>query len=596
MNPQRYERWNDIDWTYVQLVTFKLQKRIFRASKRGEVEQVKKLQRLLINGFLPKLLAVHTVTTINQGKNTAGIDRRKKLNDEEKWELAMSLGMNYEAKPTRRVWIDKPGKKEKRPLGIPIMEDRARQALVKLALEPEWEAKFEENSYGFRKGRSCHDAIAMIFNSLKIPKYCLDADIAGCFDNINHSYLLNKLNTSTSIRRQVKAWLKSGVIDGKTFTSTTQGTPQGGVLSPLLANIALHGMEDYIKDKILEEFPRQYTTTGRRMGKESTRMRLSFIRYADDFVIMHPLKEVVERTKALIDTWLKDIGLQLKDSKTKIVHTLNNHEQHEPGFDFLGFNVRHYSVGKHNRNRYGKHKLLIKPSKEKIQTHYRKIKEIVHKSTHLSVKALCSKLNPIIKGWANYYKYVVSSQVFRDLDNRLYDLQWIWSKRKHPKSGLKFLKRKYFTSIDGTWRLSYRENGEINHVEAYRSTKVQERFVKVKGDRTPFDGDWVYWSQRLIKYPGIDNLTATLLKRQSGKCTECGKYISQEDNIQRDRIIPLALGGKNKLDNMQVIHKQCHIEKTKKDLIEINKNRKEGNTIISTKERKKRYRNNYVFG
>lgn len=611
MNPQRYENWNSVDWTQVQSGIFKLQKRIFRASERGDIAQVRNLQKLLLKSFFAKLLSVRLVSQINLGKNTAGIDGVKKLSDEEKWKLAKNLDINYSASPTKRVWIDrergsrlesisnrgvdKPGRKEKRPLGIPVMQDRARQALVKLALEPEWEAKFEENSYGFRKGRSCHDAIAMIYISLRNPKYCLDADIAGCFDNINHQALLEKLNTTPLIRRQVKAWLKSGVMDDKTFLKTTQGTPQGGILSPLLANIALHGMENFIKDKILEEFPRQYTTTGKRLAKVAARRTLCVIRYADDFVIMHNQLEVVQRAQELIRSWLENMGLQLKDSKTKIIHTLKEHDQQQPGFDFLGFNIRHYPVGIHNSNKYGNHKLLIKPSKDKIMAHYHKIKQIVHKSYNLSAKALIGKLNPIIRGWANYYQYVVSSQVFRDLDDKLYNLQWIWSKKKHPKKGVKSLKLKYFISKDATWRLSYLENDKRYYLCTYRSVKVNQRFVKVKGTKSPYDGDWAYWSERMAQYPGIDPLTSGLIKKQKGKCPECGKYITQEDHIQRDHTIPVALGGNRDKSNLQVIHYHCHLKKTQIDLKAIHRNRSEGKPIRTTLDRKKRYRNNYVF-
>jgi len=235
--------WKDIPWRKVERVVFKLQKRIFQASQREDVRAVRKLQKTLINSWSAKVLAVRRVTQDNQGKKTAGIDGVKSLTPKQRLELVNRLRLNQKAKPTRRVWIPKPGREEKRPLGIPTMHDRAIQALVKAALEPEWEARFEPNSYGFRPGRSCHDAIGAIFNAIRYKaKYVLDADIAQCFDRINHDALISKLNTSPTIRRQIKAWLKSGVIDWsnyanrqKGYNPTEEGTPQGGVVSPLLA-------------------------------------------------------------------------------------------------------------------------------------------------------------------------------------------------------------------------------------------------------------------------------------------------------------------------------------------------------------------------
>jgi len=248
--------WDIVPWRKFEVAVFKLQKRIYQASRRGDVKAVHKLQRLLMKSRSAVFLAVYRVTQENRGKHTAGIDGLASLTDLQKMQLAeeiLNSPMQPTASPLHRVWIPKPGKDEKRPLGIPVMEDRARQALVKLALEPEWEAKFEPNSYGFRPGRSCHDAIEAIYRNIRlVPKYVLDADIAKCFDRIDHEALLEKLGTFPSLRRVVKAWLKAGVLDGEEMFPTSEGTPQGGVVSPLLANIALHGLETVVR----EAFPR----------------------------------------------------------------------------------------------------------------------------------------------------------------------------------------------------------------------------------------------------------------------------------------------------------------------------------------------------
>ncbi len=367
--------WNTINWKQLERRVYKIQKRIYLASARGDVKVVRGLQKVLMKSWSAKALATRRVTQDNQGKKTAGIDGVKALSPSERMELVEELKLGSKPKPTRRVWIDKPGRDEKRPLGIPTMYDRALQALVKLALEPEWEAKFEPNSYGFRPGRSCHDAIGAIFSSIKFkPKFVLDADIAKCFDKINHQALLKKLNTHPKLRRQIKAWLKAGVIDNKVLFPTEDGTPQGGVISPLLANIALHGMEE-----ILKEYASKLPGKG---GKASKAQAISIIRYADDFVILHENLTVVEQCREILVKWLSEMGLELKPSKTRLAHTLCEYQSEKPGFDFLGFNVRQHSVGKYNSGitSHGKilgFKTIITPSIKSVKNHYEKISSTI---------------------------------------------------------------------------------------------------------------------------------------------------------------------------------------------------------------------------
>jgi len=318
-------KWQDLPWKKIQHQVFKLQKRIYQASKRGDIKTVHKLQRLLIKSWYARCLAVRRVTQDNRGKNTAGVDGVKSLNPQQRLKLVQTLKLSGKAPPTRRVWIPKPGKSEKRPLGIPTIISRAEQALALLALEPEWEAQFEPNSYGFRPGRSCHDAIEAIFNAIcHKAKYILDADIAKCFDRIEHKALLDKLQTFPMMRRAIRAWLKAGVVDGEELFPTNEGTPQGGVASPLLANIALHGLET----AIVKAHP-----------------KAKIVRYADDLVVLHENLQTIEDAKQTVSNWLAGIGLELKPSKTRITHSLNEHEG-KVGFEFLGFHIRQYRVGK----------------------------------------------------------------------------------------------------------------------------------------------------------------------------------------------------------------------------------------------------------
>jgi RNA-directed DNA polymerase len=307
------------------------------------------------------------VSQDNQGKKTAGVDGIKSLTPDQRLDLVNQLRLSGRAKPTRRVWIPKPGcEGEKRPLGIPTMSDRALQALVKLALEPEWEARFESNSYGFRPGRGCHDAIEAIYNGTFLKaKYVLDADISKCFDQINQEKLLAKLNTFPMLRRQIQAWLKSGVMDAGQWFATSAGTPQGGVISPLLANIALHGMEERIK----QAFPRWDAKRGGHCQVPH------LIRYADDLVVLHADLTIVQPCQQMLSEWLTQRGLTLHPSKTRITHTLNPHDG-SVGFDFLGFTVRQFPAGKYHtaHNAYGTplgFKTLIQPSSRSIQRHHR---------------------------------------------------------------------------------------------------------------------------------------------------------------------------------------------------------------------------------
>lgn len=561
--------WKDINWQKAERCTFKLQKRIFKASQRGDVKLVHKLQRLLLNSWHSKLLATRRVSQDNQGKKTAGVDGVKSLTPKQRMALASNLKLGKKAKPTRRVWIPKPNTEEKRPLGIPTINERAKQALVKLALEPEWEAKFEANSYGFRPARSAHDAIEAIYSSInKKPKYVLDADISKCFDKINHEQLLTKLQTYPSLRRQVKTWLKSGVMDGNELFPTEEGTPQGGVISPLLANIALHGMEEKVLQYASEQ--KWKYPNGVAMAKRDKKQSISLIRYADDFIILHENLEVILDCQKIIEEWLAEIGLKLNSHKTKISHTVNNHDGNV-GFDFLGFNIRQYKVSKHHgaKNRLGIQlgiKTLIKPSAEKVKTHLRKLGEVVDSHKASPQAMLIKRLNPIIRGWCNYYSTVVSSETFSKCDNHFFEKLKRWANRRHPMKSQQWITNKYWHSEKGrNWVFCTTEGENPFKLAQHRDTKIQ-RHVKVAGKRSPYDGDLIYWSSRLGKHPEMPAEKASLLKKQKGRCTHCGLTFKDGDSLETDHIIPKCKGGKNNRENKQLLHRHCHDIKTKMDI------------------------------
>ena len=562
--------WNQIPWRKLEKMVYKLQKRIYQASNRGDVKTVRRLQKLLMKSWSAKCLAVRRVTQDNQGKKTAGVDGVKSLTPKQRLALIGSIKLGSKVSPTRRVWIPKPGTEEKRPLGIPTMKDRALQALIKLALEPEWEAQFEPNSYGFRPGRSCQDAIQAIFNSIHLkPKFVLDADIAKCFDRIDHKALLKKLNTFPTIRRQIRAWLKAGVMDNMQYFDTSEGTPQGGVISPLLANIALHGMEWRIKEYV--ETCDQKRSDGRyQLPKRDKRDSVSIIRYADDFVILHKDITVVQGCREIISEWLKDMGLELKTSKTRLAHTLNKYDYEEPGFDFLGFHIQQFPAGKYTSGKDSKgvslgFKTIITPSKEKGKNHYNHIKKVVitHKGT--SQKRLIDKLNPIIRGWANYFSTVNSKKTFSKLDAKIYTLLESWAKHRHRNKGKKWLAKRYWKTINGdNWVFATRDGKNPIRLLKHSATSIKD-YVKVKGESSPYDGNLVYWSIRMGKNPEMPKRTASLLKQQKGKCAHCGHYFKDGDVIELDHKVPKSKGGKDEYKNWQLLHRHCHDTKTASD-------------------------------
>lgn len=558
--------WKNVPWKKLEHHVFRLQKRIYQASQHGETRKVEKLQKLLMKSKSARLLAVRRVTQDNQGKKTAGMDGMKSVNPKQRLLMAESVHPKYwhhcKAKPVRRVWIPKPGKKdERRPLGIPIMEERAQQTLVKLSLEPAWEAVFEENSYGFRPGRSCHDAISAIFNAIRYKnKFVLDADIRGCFDNIDQRALLNKLQTYPQLRRIIKGWLKAGVLEGVEFSPTEAGTPQGGPLSPLLANIALHGLERAAS-----------TVCSKKKGQPI------LIRYADDFVILHPEKEMLNRATEAVTRYLQDMGLWLSPKKTRITHTFIPHEGNV-GFDFLGFTIRQYQVGKTHtgKNTQGKplgYKTIITPSEEAIKRHTQKIKLLLRKQRTAPQNAVIRVLNPIIRGWTNYYQWVVCCKPFNRCSRTTFLQLLRWGQARHHGKGKWWVYNKYWIRVDESLRFGKQvkdKEGNTKAVYVRRHTDTHSRdYAKVRGNASPYNGNLLYWSGRLKQHPLMKSERAKLLTLQKGQCPRCGQYFREGDVLETDHIIPTALGGRNDMSNKWVYHRHCHDEKTVEDMVRI---------------------------
>jgi RNA-directed DNA polymerase len=535
--------WQDIPWTKVQRHVFRLQKRIYQATQRGEVRVARKLQKLLVKSWYARLLAVRRISQDNRGKKTAGVDGVKSLTLAGRWRLASGIRLDGKATPLRRTWIAKRGSDEKRPLGIPTQFERARQTLVRQALEPEWEAKLSPQTYGFRPGRSCWDAIEAIFNRISArPQYALKADIQKCFDRIDHDALLAKTQTSPVIRRQLKAWLKAGILEDNHLSPTTAGTPQGGSISPLLALIALHGMDE----AITQMYP-----------------KARVIMYADDVVVLHADRQVLEHCQQLLLTWLADIGLTLNAAKSHISHTL---EGDQPGFDWLGFNIRQYRVGTHqsgkrsNGQRLG-FKTLIKPAKANMAAHLAELGRIIGRGKVLSQGALIHQLNPKIRGWANYYRTSVSQAAFDRLDFLTWEKLRRWANRRHPRRSAGWVWKRYWHQLDT--RVAFATSAtDRDTVDLLTHSEMPiTRHVKVRGNRSPYDGDWVYWSTRQGRHPDANPRLAKLLKTQRGRCRYCGLFFQHDDRIEVDHINGDRRN--SRYANLQALHGHCHDAKTR---------------------------------
>jgi RNA-directed DNA polymerase len=505
--------WQAVDWRLHEDNVRRLRQRIFKAAKEKDLATVRNLQKLMLRSWSNTLISVRQATQRNAGRKTAGIDGQVALTSQARMELAVQVhrdASSWQPRAVKRVYIPKAGNRAKlRPLGIPVIADRCHQGRVRAALEPEWEARFETKSYGFRPGRSCHDAISAIYIVCRGPLakrvWVLDADLAAAFDKIDHSRLLEALG-SFPAREMVRDWLKAGVIEaGKGFAPTDEGTPQGGVISPLLLNVALHGLEQAVGVR--------YRTTGSHAGETVPGSPL-VVRYADDLVALCHSRQQAEQVKAKLAEWLAPRGLSFNEDKTRVVDLAT-------GFDFLGFNVRRYDK-----------KLLIKPSKVAIQRIRERLRVEMRMLRGSNAAAVIAALNPVIKGWAAYYRGVVSKKTFSALDAYLWKLTYKWATHSHANKPKRWVVARYFGKFNkfrnDRWVFGDAASGV--HLAGFAWTDIV-RHVMVKGGASPDDPALAeYWAERRRRVkPPLDNYTMRLLTRQDGRCPLCDKELLTAD-------------------------------------------------------------------
>ncbi len=549
----RNVHWHQLRWDQVHKTVRRLQKRIVEAQKQGRLGKVKALQRLLTHSFSAKALAVRKVTE-NQGSHTPGIDGQIWDNATKKSNAIASLRQRgYRAKPLRRVYIPKANGK-RRPLGIPTLKDRAMQALYALALEPVAETTADGNSYGFRTKRSTADAKEQCFLVLArttSANWVLEADIKACFDQISHQWLLEHIPMEKAV---LSKWLKAGYLEKGFWQPTQEGTPQGSVISPLLANLTLDGLEGQLQ--------RQFVAKGK------TNPKVHLVRYCDDFIITGDSYQLLEtQVKPLVETFLGERGLVLSVEKTHITHI-------DEGFDFLGFNFRKYSG-----------KLLIKPTKKNVKAIVAKLGMLIKQNRQATAEQLIRLLNPVLQGWCNYYRHAVSYKTFATIRYRLFRILWHWCKRRHPQKAKRWIKQRYFTTVGkSNWEFFARlpvtrgssaepsadgqaTGGERNgtrNITLFNPTKVKiQRHIKVRTQANPFDAAWESYFEEREDREMLRNLKERkqlyrLWQQQQGRCPMCKQRITRQTGWHNHHIVWRVNGGSDRLENRVLLHPVCH--------------------------------------
>jgi RNA-directed DNA polymerase len=533
--------WHQIDWAKANRKVRRMQARIVEATKAGRWGKVRALQHLLTHSFYAKALAVRRVTE-NQGSNTPGVDGVVWNTPQAKAQAIGELKQHgYKPLPLRRIYIPKKNGKM-RPLGIPTMKDRAMQALYLLALEPIAETTADTLSYGFRPKRSCADAIEQCFNCLSqrgSAQWVLEGDIKACFDGISHDWLLAHIPMD---KRMLRKWLKAGYMEKGHLFPTDAGTPQGGIISPVLANMALDGL----RAELTKHWP---VKSHAQIGK------VHLVRYADDFIITGESKELLENeVRPVVEAFMSERGLMLSPEKTLITHITG-------GFDFLGQNVRKYSSGQ------GRCKLLIKPSKKSINAFLREIRTIIKDHPTIPAGGMIALLNPKIRGWALYHRHVVSRKVFERIDHEIHKALWSWAIRRHKNKGKQWIRKKYWRTLGNRrWVFSAIGTDKRDRKRVYVLFKAQDvnivRHTKIRNDANPHDPEWEMYFERRAYLQSLQDSygkASRTLAQQQGRCPMCKQMLEgTPSDFHLHHIVPLQEGGTERMDNLIFLHPACH--------------------------------------
>jgi RNA-directed DNA polymerase len=537
--PDRTPDWHSIPWKKVWRTVRQLQARIVKAAAAGRWNKVKALVYLLTHSFGGRALAILRVIS-NSGAKTPGVDGVIWNTPEAKSAAFGTLRRHgYQPQPLRRVYIPKSNGK-RRPLGIPTMADRAMQALYLLALDPIAECQADGHSYGFRLERRCADALGQVHTLLSHrhgPQWILEGDIKACFDRISHSWLLTHIPLDHRLLRQ---WLEAGFLENHAWFATTEGTPQGGIVSPVLANWTLDGLQRLLAERFA-------STPDHRKSK------VHLVRYADDFVITGTSKELLrDHVQPLVAHFLKERGLELSHEKTQITHIKH-------GFDFLGQNVRRYRDGK----------VLTKPSSRNVKTFLAKIRETIKCSGSLTAGDLILRLNQQIKGWTMYHRYAASKRTFQHVDSRIFQMVWRWCRRRHPKKSRKWIKENYFQREGNRhWvftGLLRGKKGQGRPIQLMTAASVKIiRYVKIQSAVNPYDPKWelyleARWVWQLDQTRTGRSRIEFLWSEQEGRCVVCGQPLQiAGDDCQIHHRVWRSRGGGDTADNLELLHVNCH--------------------------------------